>query len=153
MGSKKYGIFQIWSKTHTPPKLSKSPQKNFKLDFDPMFHVIHCAANTMCSGAWRNNIRSRPLIFIETDQDEVRGDKKLAQIFSRIIFLLQKKSDFSSSILSARMQYVGKFLQNSQEINKMYYSQQLLTSYLIKHLSQWLKCRILSYWPCILPTS
>ena len=29
----------------------------------------------------------------------------------------------------------------------MWYSQQLLTSYLIKHLSQWSKCRILSYWP------
>ena len=30
----------------------------------------------------------------------------------------------------------------------MYYSQQLLTSNQKKHLSQWLKCRILSYWPC-----
>ena len=33
----------------------------------------------------------------------------------------------------------------------MYYSQQLLTSYLIKHLFQWLKCRILSYWPWVVP--
>ena len=71
----------------------------------------------------------------------------MAQIFSWIIFLLQKKIDFSCSNLSARMHYVGKFLQNSQEINKMCYSQQLLTSYPIKHLSQWLKCQILSYWP------
>ena len=28
------------------------------------------------------------------------------------------------------------------------YSQQLLTSNLIKHLSQWSKCCILSWWPC-----
>ena len=58
----------------------------------------------------------------------------MAQIFSSIIFLLQKKSDFCCSILSARKQYSGKFLQ-------------LLSSYPIKHLSQWSECRILSYWP------
>ena len=44
--------------------------------------------------------------------------------------------------------YVGKFLQNSKEISKLNYSQQLLTNYQIKHLSQWSKCRILSYLPC-----
>ena len=40
------------------------------------------------------------VIFIETDQDKVRGEKQLALIFSRI--------NFSCSILSARMQNVQK---------------------------------------------
>ena len=62
---------------------------------------------------WRNNIRSRLFFFIETDQVKVKAEKELAQIFTWIIFLLQKKTDFSFSILSARMQYVSaKFLRN-----------------------------------------
>ena len=42
-----------------------------------------------------------------TDQDKVRGEKQLAQIFSGIFFLVHKKKDFCCSILpdSNRMQF------------------------------------------------
>ena len=31
---------------------------------------------------WRNNIRSKPFFFIETDQDKVGGEREVVQIFS-----------------------------------------------------------------------
>ena len=59
--------------------------------------------------------------------------------FLEFYFLVQKKPDFSCSILSARMQYVGKFLQKKDNSWK-YLSQLLLTSYFI------LVCLNEKYW-------
>ena len=80
-------------------------------------------------------------LFHTADKDKVRGEKELAQIFSWIIFLLKKKQTSVVKFCLLGCNMLDSFCKILKKKIKF------CTASNFSYLTQWSKCRILSYCP------